>query len=48
MQTAICLFHQRFSTNTQPRWKLAQPFRYLALQYFLHRFSRFDRFLKWV
>lgn len=30
MQTAICLFHQRFSTNTQPRWKLAQPFRYLA------------------
>lgn len=30
MQTAICLFHQRFSTNTQPRWRLAQPFRYLA------------------
>lgn len=30
MQTAICLFHQRFSTNTQPRWQLAQPFRYLA------------------
>ena len=30
MQSAICLFHQRFSTNTQPRWKLAQPFRYLA------------------
>ncbi|MFD0966522.1 glutamate synthase large subunit [Seminibacterium arietis] len=30
MQTSICLFHQRFSTNTQPRWKLAQPFRYLA------------------
>lgn len=23
-------FHQRFSTNTQPRWPLAQPFRYLA------------------
>ncbi len=30
MQLAICLFHQRFSTNTMPRWKLAQPFRYLA------------------
>ncbi|MDF7675567.1 glutamate synthase large subunit [Neisseriaceae bacterium ESL0693] len=30
LQTAICLFHQRFSTNTLPRWQLAQPFRYLA------------------
>jgi glutamate synthase (NADPH/NADH) large chain len=30
MQTAICIFHQRFSTNTWPQWKLAQPFRYLA------------------
>ncbi|PIT17634.1 glutamate synthase large subunit [Snodgrassella alvi] len=30
MQSAICLFHQRFSTNTLPRWQLAQPFRYLA------------------
>ena len=30
MQSAICLFHQRFSTNTLPRWALAQPFRYLA------------------
>lgn len=30
MESAICLFHQRFSTNTQPRWPLAQPFRYLA------------------
>src|SRR6056300_665489 len=26
----ICLFHQRFSTNTQPRWHLAQPFRLIA------------------
>jgi glutamate synthase (NADPH/NADH) large chain len=26
----VCLFHQRFSTNTQPRWHLAQPFRLLA------------------
>jgi len=30
MQSAICLFHQRFSTNTLPKWKLAHPFRYLA------------------
>ncbi len=30
MQSAICLFHQRFSTNTLPRWALAHPFRYLA------------------
>jgi glutamate synthase (NADPH/NADH) large chain len=30
METAICVFHQRFSTNTLPRWPLAQPFRYLA------------------
>ncbi|MCF6288279.1 MAG: glutamate synthase large subunit, partial [Proteobacteria bacterium] len=30
MQSAICLFHQRFSTNTAPLWKFAQPFRYLA------------------
>ncbi|MFC3024335.1 glutamate synthase large subunit [Vibrio zhugei] len=30
MEASICLFHQRFSTNTQPRWPLAQPFRYLA------------------
>ncbi|MEQ5209107.1 glutamate synthase large subunit, partial [Proteus sp. fly-1067] len=29
-ESAICLFHQRFSTNTVPRWPLAQPFRYLA------------------
>nr|WP_245675852.1 glutamate synthase large subunit [Halofilum ochraceum] len=28
--SAICVFHQRFSTNTWPQWKLAQPFRYLA------------------
>ena len=28
--TAIALFHQRFSTNTRPTWRLAQPFRMLA------------------
>ncbi len=30
LATAICVFHQRFSTNTMPRWPLAQPFRFLA------------------
>lgn len=29
-KTAICTFHQRFSTNTLPKWPLAQPFRLLA------------------
>ena len=30
LKSAICLFHQRFSTNTLPNWRYAQPFRYLA------------------
>ncbi len=30
LETSICIFHQRFSTNTAPRWPLAQPFRFLA------------------
>ena len=30
LETSICVFHQRFSTNTLPRWPLAQPFRLLA------------------
>ncbi len=30
MKTSLCVFHQRFSTNTLPQWKLAQPFRHLA------------------
>ncbi|MCB1233840.1 MAG: glutamate synthase subunit alpha, partial [Verrucomicrobiae bacterium] len=29
-ETGVCLFHQRFSTNTFPTWALAQPFRMLA------------------
>ncbi len=28
--TGFAMFHQRFSTNTLPRWSLAQPFRTLA------------------
>lgn len=28
--SAIALIHSRFSTNTTPKWKLAQPLRYLA------------------
>ena len=27
---SLAVYHQRFSTNTWPQWKLAQPFRYLA------------------
>src|SRR5690606_22299191 len=30
LEVAMCTFHQRFSTNTLPRWQLAQPFRMLA------------------
>jgi len=29
-ETALVIFHQRYSTNTQPAWSLAQPFRYVA------------------
>ena len=29
-KSSICVFHQRFSTNTSPKWHLAQPFRLLA------------------
>jgi len=28
--TSFAVFHQRYSTNTQPSWDLAQPFRYVA------------------
>ncbi len=30
LASSICVFHQRFSTNTWPQWRLAQPFRFLA------------------
>ncbi len=30
LTSSLCVFHQRFSTNTWPQWRLAQPFRYLA------------------
>ncbi len=30
LASSLCIFHQRFSTNTWPEWRLAQPFRYLA------------------
>jgi glutamate synthase (ferredoxin) len=29
-ETSFAIFHQRFSTNTQPAWSLAQPFRFLG------------------
>src|ERR1700704_1490879 len=28
--TSFAIFHQRYSTNTQPSWDLAQPFRHVA------------------
>ena len=28
--SAMCLVHQRFSTNTFPTWQLAHPFRYIC------------------
>ena len=30
LTSSLCVFHQRFSTNTLPQWRLAQPFRLLA------------------
>ncbi|MCX5714707.1 MAG: glutamate synthase subunit alpha, partial [Candidatus Omnitrophica bacterium] len=30
LESALCLVHSRYSTNTFPTWDLAQPFRYLA------------------
>ncbi len=30
VMSAVCLVHQRFSTNTFPTWQLAHPFRYVA------------------
>ncbi len=29
-ETALCIFHQRYSTNTFPTWPLGQPFRMLG------------------
>ena len=29
-ESAFAIIHSRFSTNTLPQWRLAQPFRYLA------------------
>ena len=30
LETCVALVHQRYSTNTFPAWKLAQPFRFLC------------------
>jgi glutamate synthase (ferredoxin) len=29
-EASFAIFHQRYSTNTQPSWQLAQPFRHVA------------------
>jgi glutamate synthase (NADPH/NADH) large chain len=30
LTSSVAVFHQRFSTNTLPQWRLAHPYRYLA------------------
>jgi glutamate synthase (NADPH/NADH) large chain len=30
LESSVVVFHQRFSTNTLPQWRLAHPYRYLA------------------
>jgi glutamate synthase (NADPH/NADH) large chain len=30
LKTSVAVVHERYSTNTFPSWKLAQPFRYIA------------------
>ncbi|HSC08010.1 MAG TPA: glutamate synthase large subunit [Steroidobacteraceae bacterium] len=30
LATSVAVFHQRFSTNTLPQWRLAHPYRFLA------------------
>ncbi len=30
MESSVAVFHQRFSTNTLPQWRLAHPYRFLA------------------
>jgi glutamate synthase (NADPH/NADH) large chain len=30
LEASVVVFHQRFSTNTLPQWRLAHPYRYLA------------------
>jgi glutamate synthase (NADPH/NADH) large chain len=30
LEASVAVFHQRFSTNTLPQWRLAHPFRYIA------------------
>src|SRR5207249_115955 len=29
-RSAMCMIHQRFSTNTFPTWQLAHPYRYIC------------------
>src|SRR5260370_13536833 len=30
MEASVVVFHQRFSTNPLPQWRVAHPYRYLA------------------
>src|SRR3546814_17339321 len=39
LESSMCVFHQRFSTNTTPQWRLCHPFRYLAHHREIHTTS---------
>ena len=47
-EISFALFHQRFSTNTLPQWKLAQPFRMIAHNGEINsiKANRFQAFVK--
>src|SRR5207302_361831 len=44
--TTFAVFHQRYSTNTQPSWHLAQPFRYVAHNGEIHTIVSNRRWLR--
>jgi len=53
MTTALAIVHQRYSTNTLPSWRLAQPFRLIAhngeintLRGNIHRLQGYERTMR--
>ena len=45
-ESAFAVFHQRYSTNTQPSWSLAQPFRFVAHNGEINTISANRRWMK--
>src|SRR5207253_7414744 len=45
-KSPLAIFHQRYSTNTQPSWALAQPFRFVAHNGEINTVSGNRRWLK--